>query len=547
MASSSEPLLAATQRPAAADIGAPSLSVVIASHAERSRLLEHLASPAGDAITRSAELIIVRADTTTRIFELTRALPWGRVVPAPPNTRAAELRSIGLANATGDIVALAADTGSEDPSDIQWIENLLRRCSRHLTLIGETDDGSEETSWSGYLARYGASLFEGADQHAATIDSNTSIEPPTSTKPPRCPYLSVIVPAHAAAGLLPRSLQALADSELPRAYWELIVVDDASGDATASIAARFADVVVRLPGKPYGPAYARNRGFEVARGECVVFLDADVCVYPDTLTRFALALGRAPEVSAVFGSFDARSKGKGLGVQYRNLLTHYYHQQNAGPAETFWSSCGAIRREAFIEAGMFDEWHFPRRQIEDFELGHRIRRRGRQIVLHPEIKATHLKNRTLRGMIAADLYDRALPWMRLFGGRPTTGLRRNAQLRSLKKQNTAFAWLALALTIGATYAQRLSLLIGASLCVLLVLVNNRAQYGFFARKRGLAVALAAVPFDFLSYFSHGFGIVYGRLLREMIGEPKPHPTVEAFSEVGVRMWPPVPRKRADDA
>ena len=542
MASSSEPLLAATQRPATADIGAPSLSVVIASHAERSRLLEHFASPAGDAITRSAELIIVRADTTTRIFELTRALPWGRVIPAPPNTRAAELRSMGLANATGDIVALAADTGSEDRSDIQWIESLLRRCSRHLRLIGETDEGSDETSWSRYLARHGVSVFEGADQCAATIDELT-----TSVEPPRCPYLSVIVPAHAAAGLLPRSLQALADSELPRAYWELIVVDDASGDATASIAAQFADIVVRLPGKPYGPAYARNRGFDVARGECLVFLDADVCVYPDTLTQFALALGRAPEVSAVFGSFDARSKGKGLGVQYRNLLTHYYHQQNAGPAETFWSSCGAIRREAFIEAGMFDEWHFPRRQIEDFELGHRIRRRGRQIVLHPEIRATHLKNRTLRAMIAADLYDRALPWMRLFGGRPTTGLRRNAQLRALKKQNTALAWLALALTLVATYAQRLSLLIGAGLCVLLVLVNNRAQYRFFTRKRGLMVALAAVPFDFLSYFSHGVGIAYGRLLREMIGEPKPHPTVEAFSEVGVRMWPPVPRKRADDA
>jgi glycosyltransferase involved in cell wall biosynthesis len=551
MASSSEPLLAATQRPATADIGVPSLSVVVASHAERSRLLEHLASPAGDAITRSAELIIVRADTTTRIFELTKALPWGRVIPAPPNTRVAELRSIGLANATGDILALTADTGSEDRSDIRWIEALLRRCSRHLTLIGETDDVSDESTWSGYLARHGVSVFEGADQHAATIDGATSIEPPSieppaSTEPPRCPYLSVIVPAHAAAGLLPRSLQALADSELPRAYWELIVVDDASGDATASIAARFADVVVRLPGKPYGPAYARNRGFEVARGECVVFLDADVCVYPDTLTQFALALGRAPEVSAVFGSFDVRSKGKGLGVQYRNLLTHYYHQQNAGPAETFWSSCGAIRRDAFIEAGMFDEWHFPRRQIEDFELGRRIRRRGRQIVLHPEIRATHLKNRTLRGMIAADLYDRALPWMRLFGGRPTTGLRRNAQLRALKKQNTVLAWLALALTVIATYAHRLWPLIGAGLCVLLVLVNNRAQYRFFARKRGLTVALAAVPFDFLSYFSHGVGITYGRLLREMIGEPKPHPTVEAFSEVGVRMWPPVPRKRADD-
>jgi glycosyltransferase involved in cell wall biosynthesis len=355
------------------------------------------------------------------------------------------------------------------------------------------------------------------------------------------------MPAYAAAGVLPRSLQALADSELPRAYWELIVVDDASGDTTASIAAQFADVVVRLPGTPYGPAYARNRGFEVARGECIVFLDADVCVYPDTLAQFALALGRAPDVSAVFGSFDTRSDAKGLVAQYRNLLAHYCHQQNPGPADTFWSSCGAIRRDAFVEAGMFDEWHFPRRQIEDFELGHRIRRNGRQIVLHPEIKVKHLKNRTLRGTIAADLYDRALPWMRLFGGRPTTGQRQNTRQRMLKKRNTTLAWLTLVFAAAGAYAERPWLLLCAGACVLVVLVNNRAQYRCFARECGLAVALAAVPLDFLSYLFHGFGIAYGWLLREMIGEPKPHPTVEAFSEVGVRMWPPVPMKRADDA
>jgi glycosyltransferase involved in cell wall biosynthesis len=544
MASSSEPLLDATERPATADIGAPSLSVVVASTGEASTLLEQLASPAGQSIARDAELIIVRADTATRIAELTRKISHGRVIAAPPKSTVTELRSTGFASATGDIVALADDTSGNDRADTQWIEDLVRRCSRHLTLVEDvpaTDASGVTTSWSGEFARYGVSTFAGERAGTMNIDGVA-----TSPALPRHPYLSVIMPAHAAAGVLPRSLQALAHSELPRAYWELVVVDDASSDATASIAARYADVVVRLPGTPYGPAYARNRGFEVTRGDCVVFLDADVCVYPDTLTQFALALGCAPNVSAVFGSFDTHSEATGLVAQYRNLLTHYCHQQNPGPADTFWSSCGAIRREAFVEAGMFDEWHFPRRQIEDFELGHRLRRHGREIVLHPEIRVRHLKNRTLRGMITADLYDRALPWMRLFGGRPTTGRPRNARLRALKRQNTALVWLALALAVGSMFAQRPWLLLAAGVCVLLVLLNNRAQYRCFARDCGFAVALATVPLDFLSYFFHGFGIAYGWLLREMLGEPTPHPTVEAFAEVGVRMWPPVPMKRADD-
>ncbi len=42
------------------------------------------------------------------------------------------------------------------------------------------------------------------------------------------PLLSVIVPAHNATGVLPRSLGALRNSDLPRDRWELVVVDDGS-------------------------------------------------------------------------------------------------------------------------------------------------------------------------------------------------------------------------------------------------------------------------------------------------------------------------------
>ena len=41
--------------------------------------------------------------------------------------------------------------------------------------------------------------------------------------------------------------------------------------------------------------------------------------------------------------------------------------QSAGEAETFWGGCGAIRRQVFLEAGRYDEWSYPRPQIEDVE------------------------------------------------------------------------------------------------------------------------------------------------------------------------------------
>ena len=76
------------------------------------------------------------------------------------------------------------------------------------------------------------------------------------------------------------------------------MVDDASTDETAVVAARYADTIVRLPGKPHGPAYARNRGFEASRGDVVIFIDADVCVHPDTLRRFAWRFAETTRRSA---------------------------------------------------------------------------------------------------------------------------------------------------------------------------------------------------------------------------------------------------------
>ena len=120
------------------------------------------------------------------------------------------------------------------------------------------------------------------------------------------PLLSVIVPANNAEGILPRSLGALRNSDLPRDRWELVLVDDGSSDDTSLIAARYADTVVTLPGKPHGPAYARNRGFEVSRGEIIVFIDADCVAHTDTLSRFVALFDTQLELGAAFGSYDDR-------------------------------------------------------------------------------------------------------------------------------------------------------------------------------------------------------------------------------------------------
>lgn len=356
------------------------------------------------------------------------------------------------------------------------------------------------------------------------------------------PFLSVIVPAYQGGKVLPLSLGALMKSDLPRSCWELLVVDDASTDDTAAVAARYADGVVRLPGKPHGPAYARNRGFEAARGAVAVFIDADVCVRPDTLRRFAWLFAEDPALGAVFGSYCDRPPAPGFISQYRNLMHHYVHHQNPGPAETFWAGCGAVRSTVFVECGMYDEWHYVRPQIEDIELGHRIRAHGHSILLRPEIQGTHLKRWTMRNVIATDLHDRGVPWMRLLVEQGNDSNTTVLNVKTIEKINTALIWLSLLLCIAGLVTRDGRWGLAALLLVLPVLYTNRRMYAFFARARGAWFALRVVPVHILYYFLNGISVLWGVFLHHAIGEPKPPAYVQAFAEVGVETWPPIPSK-----
>ena len=174
--------------------------------------------------------------------------------------------------------------------------------------------------------------------------------------------ISVIVPVHNDPGDLRLGLDALW-SAAP-ADCEIIVVDDGSTDATASVAAGMGVSVVALA-KNSGPAAARNEGARRARGAILLFVDADVVLAPGAIERVQRLFADHPEYAAVFGSYDARPSCRRLVSRYRNLLHHFVHQRGHVEASTFWAGCGAIRRSVFHEVGGFDAGRFRRPSIED--------------------------------------------------------------------------------------------------------------------------------------------------------------------------------------
>ncbi len=314
------------------------------------------------------------------------------------------------------------------------------------------------------------------------------------------PLISVVVPARNAESLLSRCLAALAASDLPRSAWELIVVDDSSNDLTAGAASVMADKVIGLRGGPRGPAFARNRG---------AFVDADVCVHRDVLRRFTELLAKDDGPAAVFGSYDDAPAAPAFVSQYRNLLHHYVHQHNAGYVRSFWAGCGAVRRQPFVEAGMFDEARYSAPQIEDVELGYRMHDRGYQVLLDPSILATHWKRWTLTGMMRSDFAGRGVPWMQLLLqrgellGSDDLSIGRDERLGTVMLGLLAVCLVALLVTRSPLW------LYAAASCLVALFVLDRELIAWYFRKRGLRFAAGALLMQLLYRATNVASAFYG--------------------------------------
>ncbi len=361
------------------------------------------------------------------------------------------------------------------------------------------------------------------------------------------PLISVVVPVNNGSDFLPRSLGAIAASDMPRESWELIVVDDASDDDSALVAGRFADTVVKLSGRPRGPAYARNRGVELARGEIIVSVDADVCVHVDTLRRLGARLTEDASLGAVLGAYDTGEAHLGLVTDFRNLRQCYSQRRAAGTVHHFWAACGAVRRSVLDKVGPFDEWHYWRPQAEGAELGQRIRGAGFRILLEPSIKATHLKRWTLASSIATDVMNHGVPWMRLmFQGGSIARMR--APSLSLREKITVSLGcifvLAMALHVVLPFDALRWIALGSAFAVLMG-VTPLLQ--FLASERNPLFALCCIPLQLLHYLTSGVSLVLAWALHQTIGEPKRDVTDDAFAEIGLETWPPIPRRLPSDA
>ena len=176
------------------------------------------------------------------------------------------------------------------------------------------------------------------------------------------PLVSVIVPVFNGERFLREAVQSVLDQKYSPV--EIVVIDDGSTDGTATVARGLSDTIRYLHQTNQGPAAARNRGIEHARGSLLAFADADDLWPANKLELQLPVLLRDPEIDIVLGRIQ----------QVRMSETAV--EEFAEPAFSVNLGSAIIRKSVFERVGMFDE---TMRYSEDVDWFMRAREAGAAI------------------------------------------------------------------------------------------------------------------------------------------------------------------------
>lgn len=199
--------------------------------------------------------------------------------------------------------------------------------------------------------------------------------------------LSVVIPTYNRVDRLRHVLPTLLAQSLHPARYELVIADSRSDDGTAEYIAtlneRHPGRIRFLPGAYTGRASARNAGIEAARGNVVLFTDADILATPTLLERHLgqhrqaggkrlAVVGCELQVQSVADyerQRDDENARRPLHPAARKQLSWLY----------FLTGNASVGRDELRAVGGFDE-QFTGYGHEDLELGYRLVKNGVAIV-----------------------------------------------------------------------------------------------------------------------------------------------------------------------
>jgi len=203
------------------------------------------------------------------------------------------------------------------------------------------------------------------------------------------PYISVVIPAFNEAGYLPRALESL--SRQTYRDFEVIVADNGSTDATASIAEQYGARVVTEPNRGITPA--RQAGTLAARGQIVVSTDADATYSTGWLAGIADTFMKDAELVGVAGPVGFQNAPLwGMIFAWESFAFVRIWQALTGSTPVIWACNFAFRKSAW------DGYNLIGVKADEGQLLRSIKSKGRVIYKHDN-KVMSSSRRLRKGLL----------------------------------------------------------------------------------------------------------------------------------------------------
>lgn len=215
------------------------------------------------------------------------------------------------------------------------------------------------------------------------------------------PQITVIIPNYKGINFIGECLETLYAQEAGTPEFEVLVVDNASGDGSVElIRDKFPQTRLICLKENTGFCHAVNVGIQNSESPYVLLLNNDTKVYPDFVKRLYEAIngkrsGTIFSVSACMLMWDRPELLDDAGDIY-NLLGWARGRGKGKPYEKYqkrskvFSACGGAalyRRSILEEIGLFDERHFA--YLEDLDIGYRAKIHGYWNLYEPMAKVIH--------------------------------------------------------------------------------------------------------------------------------------------------------------
>ena len=335
------------------------------------------------------------------------------------------------------VIGLSPYAAPDDDQLLPEIAAVLEVCRDATQLPAAVAAGLEQGAPPAAQRDLTPRLFSDFQGHAAAVTADMLIDQVERNQRPAArrrqtwtteqPLFSVIIPTYKRPAVLKKCLDALARQTLPADAFEVLVSDDGSPDNTGEVvnAYRAPFKLSYLRQANSGPAAARNRAIEQARGEYLLILNDDALLEPDALAVHKVDQEQGGGQEAVLGMFrflpEHMSTPFGYLMQNSYLLFAYgtlhggqFYQLTPGQRLNYmwFYTCNlSVRRQKVLDVGGFDEF-FSGPAFEDLDLGLRLEQAGVGLRYDPRAFAWHDHAQSPEGYVRTNTMRKR--WMLAF-------------------------------------------------------------------------------------------------------------------------------------